>query len=151
MALTSLYYLSQKLWLGSSKKLWTDQNSTISHTRENVKMFNISSKYFSFFNNVPPGIWLAHIRRDFLPCYSCLFYSSIIAWLKFSLIISINKFLFPLIILAEALNSEAFEDFSFSINLLFTYIIKTENGVRMHLMLYFSNALLFSKCFNSIY
>ena len=30
------------------------KDSTISHTRENSKMFNIASKYFSFFNNAPP-------------------------------------------------------------------------------------------------
>ena len=29
----------------------TNQDSTFSHTRENLKIFNIASKYFSFFNN----------------------------------------------------------------------------------------------------
>ena len=29
----------------------TNQDSTFSHTRENSKMFNITSKYFWFFNN----------------------------------------------------------------------------------------------------
>ena len=29
----------------------TNQGSTFYHTRENSKMFNITSKYFSFFNN----------------------------------------------------------------------------------------------------
>ena len=29
----------------------TSQDSAISHTRQNSKMFNITSKYFSFFNN----------------------------------------------------------------------------------------------------
>ena len=33
----------------------TDQDSTFSHTRENSKMLNITSKYFSFFNNRPPA------------------------------------------------------------------------------------------------
>ena len=33
---------------------WTNQNSIFSHTRENSKMFNITLKYFSFFNNKPP-------------------------------------------------------------------------------------------------
>ena len=28
---------------------WTNQDSTLSHNRENSKMFNITSKYFSFF------------------------------------------------------------------------------------------------------
>ena len=33
----------------------TNQGSTFSHTLENSKMFNITSKYFSFFNNKPPA------------------------------------------------------------------------------------------------
>ena len=33
----------------------TNQDPTFSHTRENSKMFNITSKYFSFFNNKPPA------------------------------------------------------------------------------------------------
>ena len=32
----------------------TSQDSTFSHTRKNLKMFNITSKYFSFFNNKTP-------------------------------------------------------------------------------------------------
>ena len=34
----------------------TNQESTFSHIRDNSKMFNIISKYFSFFNNKPPEI-----------------------------------------------------------------------------------------------
>ena len=34
---------------------WTNQDSTFSHTRENSKMFDITSKYFSLFNNKPPA------------------------------------------------------------------------------------------------
>ena len=33
----------------------TDQDSTFSRTRENLKMFNITSKIFSFFNNKRPA------------------------------------------------------------------------------------------------
>ena len=33
----------------------TNQDSTLCHTRENSKMFNITPKYFSFFNNKPPA------------------------------------------------------------------------------------------------
>ena len=33
----------------------TNQDSKFSHTREDSKMFNIVSKYFSFFNNKPPA------------------------------------------------------------------------------------------------
>ena len=32
-----------------------NQDSTFSHTREISKMFNVTSKYFSFFNNKPPA------------------------------------------------------------------------------------------------
>ena len=33
----------------------TNQVSTFSHTRKNSEMFNVTSKYFSFFNNKPPA------------------------------------------------------------------------------------------------
>ena len=32
-----------------------NQDSTFSHIRKNSKMFNITSKYFNFFNNIPPA------------------------------------------------------------------------------------------------
>ena len=35
--------------------LETNQGSTFSHTRKNSKMFNITSKYLSFFDNKPPA------------------------------------------------------------------------------------------------
>ena len=53
----------------------TNHDSTFSQTRENSKMSNITSKYFSFFNTAS---WVAHITRDFLTCYSCLYYSSML-------------------------------------------------------------------------
>ena len=31
----------------------TNQDSTLSNTHENSKMFNVTSKYFSFLNNKP--------------------------------------------------------------------------------------------------
>ena len=40
-----------------------NQDSTFSHTRENSKIFNITSKYFSFFNKKPPASWVTHITR----------------------------------------------------------------------------------------
>ena len=48
-----------KIWLGNSKKkkknsfALTNQDSTFSRTHENSKIFNITPKYFSFFNNKP--------------------------------------------------------------------------------------------------
>ena len=47
----------------------TNQDSTFSHTRENSKMFNITSKYFSFFNNKPPAIKTFVLKKmiNFLP------------------------------------------------------------------------------------
>ena len=80
LALTLFYYVSWEIWLGNSKNLiWKDQSRVyiFSHPR-NSKMFNIISKYFSFFNNKPPTIWVAHITRDFLTCYSCSYYSSML-------------------------------------------------------------------------
>ena len=56
----------------------TNQDSTFSHTSENSKMFNITSKYFSFFNNKPTARWVAHITKDFLTCYSRSYYRSMI-------------------------------------------------------------------------
>ena len=48
----------------------TNQDSTFSHTLKNSNMFNITSKYFSFFNNKPPASWVAQITP------SCLYYCS---------------------------------------------------------------------------
>ena len=56
----------------------TSQDPTFSHTRENSKMFSITSKYFSFLNNKSPASRAVHITRDFLTCYSCLYYTSMI-------------------------------------------------------------------------
>ena len=42
-------------------------------------MFNIASKYFSFFNYTSPASLVACIIRNCLPCYSCLYYHSITA------------------------------------------------------------------------
>ena len=48
--------LVQKYGWAIQKSLFaeTNQDSTFSHTRENSKMFKITSKYSSFFNNKPP-------------------------------------------------------------------------------------------------
>ena len=51
---------------------YTNQDSTFSYTRENSKMFNIKSRYFSFFNNKPPASRVAHATRVYLACYSCI-------------------------------------------------------------------------------
>ena len=48
--------LFKKIKQDSTKKK-TNQDSRFSHTRENSKMFNITSKYFSFFNNKPPAFF----------------------------------------------------------------------------------------------
>ena len=71
--LTSFYNANREIWLGNSKNLiYIDhQDSIFSHIYKNSKMFNIISKYFTFFNNKLPASWVAHITRDFLRCYSC--------------------------------------------------------------------------------
>ena len=40
-------------------------------------MCNVPSRYFSFLNNKPSASWVAHIIRNFITCYSCLYYSSL--------------------------------------------------------------------------
>ena len=47
--------LDEKCGWAIQKSLFaeTNQDSTFSHTSENSKMFNITSKYFSFFDNKP--------------------------------------------------------------------------------------------------
>ena len=52
LTLTSFYYVSRKTWLGNSKNLvYIDQSRFyIFHIRDISKMFNITSKHFSFFN-----------------------------------------------------------------------------------------------------
>ena len=57
---------------------WNNQGSTFFNTHENLKMFNITSKYFSFFNNKPPKSWFAHITKDLLTHYFCSYYSSMV-------------------------------------------------------------------------
>ena len=56
----------------------TNQHYTISFTWENSKIFNITLKYFNIFNSKPPASWVAHMTRDFLTCYSCSYYSSML-------------------------------------------------------------------------
>ena len=58
------------------KRILIIQYSTISFTWENSKMFNITLKYFSIFNNKPPASWIADITTDFLACYFYSYYSS---------------------------------------------------------------------------
>ena len=51
------FIMSVKKYDFSTRKgLFADaiQDSTFSHTHENTRMFNINSKYFSFFNSKPP-------------------------------------------------------------------------------------------------
>ena len=45
----------------------------------NSWIFDITSKYFSFFNNTPSTNWVVDITRNFLTYYSCLYYSSMVA------------------------------------------------------------------------
>ena len=53
-------------------------NRPIEILRKISKIFHINSKYFCLFNNMPLASWLAHITRDFLTCYSCSYYSSML-------------------------------------------------------------------------
>ena len=81
LALTWFYYVSREVWLDNSKKFYFDRPIKILHflTPTRIqKMFNITTKHLSFFNNKPPASWVMHIGRDFLTCYSCSYYSSMI-------------------------------------------------------------------------
>ena len=55
---------------------YTYQDSTFFHHRESLKMFNVTLKNFSFFNNKSPASLVAHTAMDFLTCYYCSYYSS---------------------------------------------------------------------------
>ena len=59
-------------------------------------MFNITSKYFSFFNSKLPARWLVHITRDFLACYSCSYYSSMVSFINFRYFLFISFIIFGL-------------------------------------------------------
>ena len=73
MTLTSFYYVSGEIWLGNSKKDYMHWPIKILHflTPARIQMFNITSKFFSFFHNKPPVSWVARFTRDFLIWYSC--------------------------------------------------------------------------------
>ena len=76
LALTSSYYVSREIWLGNSKNLICIDQSRFYIFLHSRDFKNIVSNFFSFFNNKPPVIWIAHVTRDFLTYYSCLHYSS---------------------------------------------------------------------------
>ena len=57
---------------------YTNLDSVVSYTCENSKMFNITPRYSSFFNNKTPVSWVTHITKDFLTCYSFSYYSSML-------------------------------------------------------------------------
>ena len=51
----------------------------ICYPRKISKNHNITSKHFCIINKTPSTSWVTHIRRNFLTCYSCLYYSSMLA------------------------------------------------------------------------
>ena len=79
---TNFILLSQlKNMVEQLKKAYLHRPIKILHffrTRENSKVFSITSKYFSFRNNFlkPPASRVAHITRDFFRHYSFSYYSS---------------------------------------------------------------------------
>ena len=74
LTLTFLHCLGQETPLNNSWKLvYINQ---ISFRWENSKLFQVTSKYFSIFINKPPASWAAHITRNFVTCYFCLYKSS---------------------------------------------------------------------------
>ena len=75
----------------------TSKDSIFSHTRNNSKMFNITPKHFSFFNNKPSASLVTHITRHSLTCYSCSYYSSMLK-LSFQSIVIPSSFLQQLLL-----------------------------------------------------
>ena len=56
-------------------------------TRRKIqKLFKVTSKYFCIFSNTRPASWVAHITKDFLTCYSCLYYCSLSKCICFDII-----------------------------------------------------------------
>lgn len=72
LALALFYFFGQETCLHDQSRFCA------SNPRENVKIFNIISKYHSFFNNTATASWVAHITMDFLTCYSSSYYSSML-------------------------------------------------------------------------
>ena len=74
LTLSLFGYLSQETWLNDLWKLIYMIQSRLynSFTQENSKMFNITSRYFSIFNNKPPTSWeiFLHVTcvRITVPC-----------------------------------------------------------------------------------
>ena len=66
MALTSFYYVSWEILLGNSKELICIDQSRFYVFSHQQEFKNVTSKYFSFFNNKPSASWVAHITGDFL-------------------------------------------------------------------------------------
>ena len=63
-------------------------------------MFNIGSKYFSFFNNKALAKWVMDITRDFLKCYFCSYYSSMETSIAFRVLFVCFLVVFDLFIIA---------------------------------------------------
>ena len=70
LALTLLIVQVKKChWVTHENLFAQTSQDIISHTRENSKMFNITSKYFSIFNN--PSL----AKQELLTYFSCSYYS----------------------------------------------------------------------------
>ena len=56
-------------------------------TRRKIqKLFKVTSKYFCIFSNTRPASWVPYITKDFLTCYSCLYYCSLSKCICFDII-----------------------------------------------------------------
>ena len=108
----------------------------------NSKMFNITSKYFTILNNKPTASWVAHITRDFLACYSCSYYSSMIYpnFQTLILILSCNKFLsiFGFLIKLPAFGIVVLDVLDFS-----SFMFKLTTNINLVMPFSFSNIQIF--------
>ena len=69
LSITLFYYISWEIWWGNSKKLICIDKSRFYNFLHPQGFKNF---WLNFFNNKPPA-------RDFLTCYSCLYYSFMVA------------------------------------------------------------------------
>lgn len=81
LALTSFFFTQSRNMIRQFMKIYLyrpNQDSAIYYKWGNLKMFHITSNYFSIFNNKSTASWVAHVTSGFLTCYCCSYFSFMI-------------------------------------------------------------------------
>ena len=60
------------------KTFFTDESRLYFFSARDFKNVSRKFKMFLHFNNKQPASWVAHTANDFLTCYSCSYYSSMV-------------------------------------------------------------------------